>query len=85
MYTPELINLLPSNVINKWPAIILAVKRTANDPGRIKFLIVSMHTIKGIKTVGVTMGTRWQNIWLVLLFQNPNKTKVNQRGRANLI
>ncbi len=33
-----------------------------------KLLIVTIHTIKGIKIVGVcikTIGTRWQNIWLV--------------------
>jgi hypothetical protein len=45
--------VFPINVNNKCPAIILAVNRTANVPGRITLLIVSMHTIKGIKTLGV--------------------------------
>ena len=58
--------VLPRSVINKWPAIILAVSRTARVPGRIIFLIVSMQTIKGIKTPGVPCGTKWQNIFCVL-------------------
>ena len=33
-------------------------KRQAKDPGRIKFLTVSIHTIKGIKIVGVPIGTK---------------------------
>lgn len=32
---------------------MLAINRTAYVPGRIKFLIVSMQTIKGINTDGV--------------------------------
>ena len=36
-----------------------------------------------IKIVGVPIGTKWQNIWFVL-FKNPNKIKVNQRGKAKL-
>lgn len=59
--------VFPKRVINKWPAIILAVSRTAKVPGRITFLIVSMHTIKGIKMPGVPWGTKWQNICWVLL------------------
>ena len=81
MYIPELIELFPNNVINKWPAIMFAVSRIASDPGRIKFLIVSIHTMKGIKIAGVPIGTRWQNMWFVL-FKNPNKIKANHRGKA---
>ena len=54
--------MFPRRVISKWPAIIFADKRIANVPGRIRFLIVSIHTIKGIRTGGVPCGTRWANI-----------------------
>jgi hypothetical protein len=45
--------VFPIKVINKCPAIILAVKRIANVPGRIIFLIVSINTIKDIRVPGV--------------------------------
>ena len=45
--------LFPSKVNNKCPAIMFAVRRTANVPGRIRLLIVSMITINGINMVGV--------------------------------
>ena len=60
--------VFPNNVKSKWPAIMLAANRTARVPGRIKFLIVSIHTIKGINTGGVPWGTRWANmccVWLI--------------------
>jgi hypothetical protein len=50
--------VFPIKVNSRCPAIILAVNRTANVPGRITFLIVSIHTIKGIKIVGVPWGTK---------------------------
>lgn len=57
----------PNNVKIKCPAIILADNRTESVIGRIIFLIVSIHTINGIKILGVPFGTRWENIWFVLL------------------
>ena len=45
--------VFPKRVNNKCPAIIFAANRTAKVPGRIKFLIVSIHTIKGIRIGGV--------------------------------
>lgn len=54
--------VLPRRVKSKWPAIILAASRTANVPGRIILLIVSIKTIKGIKGPGVPCGTRWANM-----------------------
>lgn len=75
------IKLLPKRVINKWPAIILAVKRTAKEVGRIKFLIDSIKTINGIKIFGVPTGTKWQNIELVLLIQ-PNNIRAIHEDRA---
>jgi hypothetical protein len=44
-------------------------------------LIVSINTIKGIRTGGVPWGTRWANICFVLLIQ-PKNMKLNQRGKA---
>lgn len=75
---------LPSKDINKWPAIILAVKRTDRDPGRIKFLIVSIITINGIKIPGVPFGNKCENIWLVFLY-HPNIINASQIGNANAI
>ena len=54
--------LFPSKVSSKCPAIIFAVNRTANVPGRIRFLIVSMTTINGINMVGVPCGTKCSNM-----------------------
>lgn len=73
--------VLPSNVNKRWPAIILADKRTARVPGRIIFLIVSIITIKGIRTEGVPWGTKCANICLVLLIQ-PNNMNLIHSGRA---
>ena len=39
--------VFPNRVNYKCPAIISADNRTAKVPGRIKFLIVSMHAING--------------------------------------
>lgn len=75
------VDLFPNNLINKWPAIILAVNRTANLPGRIILLIVSINTIKGINTLGVPLGTKWVNIILVFL-NHPNSIMDNHKGKA---
>lgn len=45
-------------VSRRWPAIIFAASRTASVPGRMMFLMVSMHTIKDIRNGGVPWGTR---------------------------
>lgn len=75
--------VFPKRVIRRWPAIILAESRTARVPGRITFLIVSIHTINGIKTGGVPWGTRCANILIVLLI-HPKIMNLSQRGRANV-
>lgn len=62
IYDAILDPVLLNNVINKWPAIIFAVNRTAKVPGRIMFLIVSIKTIKGIKIAGVPWGIMWENM-----------------------
>lgn len=71
---------LPRSVINKCPAIILALKRTANVPGRITLLMDSISTIKGIKSDGVPWGSMWVNMWFMLLI-HPISIKVNHKGK----
>lgn len=53
---------LAKRVRSKWPAIILAAKRTDKVSGRIDDLIISIITIKGIRATGVPKGTRWASI-----------------------
>lgn len=62
----------PNKVINKWPATILAINRTAKVRGRITFLMDSINTIKGIRRLGVLWGTKWANMCLVLLIHPKN-------------
>ena len=52
--------------IKRWPAIILVDSRIANVPGRIRFLIVSIKTIKGINRRGVFWGIKWIRILVML-------------------
>lgn len=59
---------------------MLAAKRTAKVPGRIIFLIVSINTIKGIRTEGVPWGTKWANICWVWL-THPLTIRVTHRGK----
>lgn len=76
-----LVVLFPNKVINRCPAIIFAINRTARAPGRIIFLIVSIHTINGINIIGVPDGIIWANIIWVLLIQ-PNNINLNHNGKA---
>lgn len=72
MITQKLVLILkvfPSKAIRRWPAIKLAVKRTARAIGRIIFLVISIITIKGINIGGVPVGTRWASIVLVKFIQ----------------
>lgn len=73
--------VLPNKVRRRCPAIMFAVNRTANVPGRITFLIVSIHTINGIRAEGVPCGTRWANmcwVWLI----HPYNINLSHKGRA---
>jgi hypothetical protein len=45
------------------------------------FLIVSINTIKGIRTGGVPCGTKCANMWLVLLI-HPKNIKLIHKGKA---
>jgi hypothetical protein len=73
----------PNNVINKCPAIIFAVSRTAKVAGRIIFLTISINTINGIRGLGVLWGTIWVNIW-VEKFIHPYNMKAVHKGRAKV-
>lgn len=73
---------LPSKVSNKWPAIILAARRTDRVIGRIMFLIISIITMKGIKGAGVPIGTRWARNSVMLLIIL-NIINLIQKGRAS--
>ena len=75
--------LFPSSFNNKCPAIILAVRRTANVPGRIRLLIVSIITINFINIVGVPWGTKCSNMWLVFFIQ-PNNINLIHSGKATV-
>lgn len=54
--------VFPNKVNNKCPAIMFAERRIANVPGRIILLIISIHTINGIKIAGVPCGIKCLNI-----------------------
>jgi hypothetical protein len=69
----------PRSVISKWPAIIFAVRRMARVAGRIKFLVVSIKTITGIRTGGVPWGIKWASMDLGL-FNQPYSIKPIQIG-----
>jgi hypothetical protein len=75
--------LFPSKVSSKCPAIMFAVNRRANVPGRIRLLIVLMTTMNGISIVGVPCGTRCLNMWLVFLI-HPNNINLIHIGRARV-
>ena len=62
---------------------MFAVRHTANFPGWIRLLIVSMITINGMNKVGVPWGTKYSNMWLVFLIHLNNINPI-QRGRARV-
>lgn len=49
----------PIKWINRWPAVMLAVKRTARAIGWMNRLIVSMIISIGIREMGVPWGKKW--------------------------
>ena len=63
---------------------MLADNRIAQVPGRIMFLIDSIHTIKGIRIGGVPWGTKWANICWVLE-NHPKIINDSHRGRESII
>lgn len=71
----------PIKCMRRWPAVILAVSRTANAIGWIKRLIVSIIMSIGISRIGVPCGRKWANDALVL-WRNPVITAPAHRGTA---
>lgn len=51
----------PIRWISKWPAVMLAVKRTARAMGWMNRLIVSIIISMGIREIGVPWGRKWAN------------------------
>ena len=60
---------------------MFAVRRTANVPGLIRFLIVSIITMNGISIVGVPWNTICSNMWFVFLI-HPNNINLIHKGKA---
>lgn len=71
----------PIKCIRRWPAVILAVSRTARAIGWIKRLIVSMIISIGIRGIGVPWGRKWARDALVL-WRKPVITAPAHRGIA---
>ena len=71
----------PIRWISRWPAVILAVSRTAKAIGWINKLIVSIIISIGIRGIGVPWGRKWAKADFVLL-RNPRITAPAQRGIA---
>ncbi len=84
----ELINTIWDLIkdIIKWPAVMLAIRRTANVNGRIILLISSINTINIIRLNGVPEGTKWESIFFVLII-HPYKIKLihNVKATGNVI
>lgn len=73
----------PIKCINRWPAVILAVKRTANAMGWINKLIVSIIISIGINEMGVPCGRKWASE-LFSLCRKPKITAPAHNGIAIL-
>lgn len=71
----------PIKWISRWPAVILAVSRTANAIGWINKLIVSIIINIGISGKGVPWGKKWASEALVL-YRNPVITAPAHKGIA---
>jgi hypothetical protein len=56
----------------------------ASVMGRITLLVLSINTIKGIKTPGVLCGTKWANMSLLNLI-HPKSINPSQIGKAIVI
>lgn len=57
------------NEIRMCPATIFAVSRTDRVIGRIMFLVSSISTIRGIRGIGVPIGTKCASLFLVFIIK----------------
>lgn len=71
----------PIRWINKWPAVMLAVSRTARAIGWMNRLIVSMIISMGIRGMGVPCGKKWAREAFVL-YRKPVITVPAHKGIA---
>jgi len=70
------------SLINKCLATILADRRTERVIGRIKFLIISIVTIKFIRAIGVSIGVRC--IIMCLKFFTHPYTMIEVQNRSEI-
>lgn len=77
--TPDLDN----REIRRCPAIMLAANRIAKVRGRIRELVSSIPTIKGMRAPGVPRGNRWASI-RPGVFNQPQSMWPSQRGSARV-
>lgn len=73
----------PIRCINRWPAVIFAVSRTASAIGWINKLIVSIIINMGMSEMGVPCGRKWAKEFFNLC-RNPKITAPAHRGMAML-
>lgn len=71
----------PSRCISRWPAVILAVSRTAKATGWMKRLIVSIIISIGMSGTGVPCGRKWARASFVLN-RSPMSTVAAHSGIA---
>lgn len=65
----------------RWPAVMLAVSRTARDTGRMRRLKDSIMIIRGMRGIGVPSGSKCPNV-IVGWCRNPISTVASQIGTA---
>lgn len=73
----------PIKCINRCPAVMLAVSRTASAIGWMKRLMVSITINMGISEIGVPWGRKWAKEFFSLC-RNPRITAPAHRGMAML-
>lgn len=73
----------PIKCMSRWPAVMLAVRRTARAMGWINRLIVSMTMSMGIRVIGVPWGRKWASESFSL-WRNPMITAPAHKGIAML-
>lgn len=71
----------PIRWISRWPAVMLAVSRTARAIGWIKRLIVSIIISMGMRGMGVPWGKKWAKDAFIL-WRKPVITAAAHRGMA---
>lgn len=71
------------NLMIIWPALILAIRRTARDTGRIRIEIVSIITSRGVSAIGAPPGANVPKTYLGLVIKSEAKM-ASQREKDNI-